>query len=81
MFGDFIYLGFGKENSSVKAIDFGGSLVSSSLSTSSTLRGITWMLGASYAVQTGQATFNEILDPIELSLSTSPSPHRGRGTG
>jgi hypothetical protein len=55
VFGDLIYLGFGKENSSVKAINFGGDLVSSSVNvaTSSSLRGATWTLGVGYAVRTG----------------------------
>jgi hypothetical protein len=57
VFTDLIYLGFAKENSKVQAIDFGGSLVSSSvnLSTSSWLRGTNWTLGAGYAVQTDKA--------------------------
>jgi hypothetical protein len=58
MFADIIYLGFEKENSTVKAIDFGGSLVSSSLNlaTSSWLRGTNVTLGAGYAVRTGKAS-------------------------
>ena len=57
VFTDIIYLGFGKESSTVKAIDFGGTLVSSSvnLSTSSWLRGTNWTLGAGYTVKTGKA--------------------------
>lgn len=57
VFADIIYLGFAKENSKVKEIDFGGSLVSSSvnLSTSSWLRGTNVTLGAGYAVKTGKA--------------------------
>ena len=51
-FTDFIYLDFSSEKSAVKSIDFGGSLVSSSVnvSTSSSLRGLVWTLGAGYAV-------------------------------
>ena len=57
VFTDVIYLGFAKESSSVKAIDFGGSLVSSSLNvaTSSWLRGTNVTLGAGYAVKAGKA--------------------------
>jgi len=58
MFADIIYLGFEKENSTVKAIDFGGSLVSSglNLATTSWLRGTNVTLGAGYAVRTGKAS-------------------------
>jgi hypothetical protein len=58
VFTDLIYLDFADEKSSVKAIDFGGSLVSSSLNvaTSSSLRGTEWTLGAGYTVETGEAT-------------------------
>ena len=57
MFTDIIYLDFADQNSSVKSINFGGNLVSSSLNvvTSSSLRGATGTLGAGYAVQVGQA--------------------------
>jgi len=57
VFTDLIYLSFAKDNSSVKDINFGGDLVSSSvnLASSSTFRGMNWTLGAGYAVQTGQA--------------------------
>jgi hypothetical protein len=56
MFTDLIYLSFADEDSKVKAVDFGGSLVSSSvnLATSTSFRGMAWTLGAGYAVQTGQ---------------------------
>ena len=55
VFTDLIYLDFADEKSSVKAIDFGGSLVSSSLNiaTSSSFRGTAWTLGTGYAVETG----------------------------
>jgi len=54
-FTDFIYLDFSSEESAVKAINFGGSLVSSSanVSTDSSLRGAAWTLGAGYAVLPG----------------------------
>jgi hypothetical protein len=57
VFTDFIYLSFAKDNSSIKDINFGGSVVSSqvNLATSSSFRGMNWTLGAGYAVQTGQA--------------------------
>jgi hypothetical protein len=56
VFTDLIYLDFSSEKSSVKAVDFGGSLVSSSanVSTSSSLRGGVWTLGAGYAVLPGR---------------------------
>ena len=62
MFTDFIYLDFSSEKSSVNAVDFGGSLVSSSanVSTSSTLRGMGWTLGGGYAVLTGR--------PVDLDV-------------
>jgi hypothetical protein len=52
MFTDVIYLAFSSEDSSVKSVNFGGNLVSSSLNlaTSSTLRGTAWTLGAGYEV-------------------------------
>jgi hypothetical protein len=55
VFTDVIYLAFSDEDSSVTAVDFGGSTASSSLNlaTSSTLRGTAWTLGAGYAVRTG----------------------------
>jgi len=75
VFGDLIYLGFGKENSSVKAINFGGDLVSSSVNvaTSSSLRGTTWTLGAGYAVQTGQVATLDVFGGLryfDLTVST-----------
>ena len=56
LFTDFIYLDFSDEESTVKAIDFGGSLVSSSSNvlTRSSLRGAAWTLGAGYAVLQGR---------------------------
>ena len=58
VFTDLIYLDFSDEESSVKAIDFGGSLVNSSLNlaTSSSLRGTAWTLGAGYEALTGPAS-------------------------
>ncbi len=57
VFTDLIYLSFADEKSTVTTIDFGGSLVSSSvnLATSSSFRGTAWTLGTGYAVQAGQA--------------------------
>jgi hypothetical protein len=57
VFTDLIYLDFAGGKSSVKAVDFGGSLVSSSanVSTSSSLRGEVWTLGAGYAVLPGRS--------------------------
>ena len=55
-FTDFIYLDFSSEESAVKSINFGGSAVSSSAnaSTSSSLRGVVWTLGAGYAALPGR---------------------------
>jgi hypothetical protein len=57
VFTDIIYLDFADQESSVTAVDFGGSLVSSSVNvaTSSSFRGMAWTLGTGYAIQTGQA--------------------------
>jgi hypothetical protein len=75
VFTDIIYLSFGDEESSVKAIDFGGSLVSSSLNltTSSSLHGTSWTIGAGYAVQTGKAATLDVFGGLryfDLSAST-----------
>jgi hypothetical protein len=75
VFTDLIYLELADEESSVKAVDFGGSIVSSSLnlSTSSTLRGIAWTLGAGYNVQTGPAVTLDVFGGLryfELAAST-----------
>jgi hypothetical protein len=75
VFTDIIYLSFADEDSSVKAIDFGGSLVSSSLNlaTSSSLRGMNWTLGAGYAVQTGNSVKLDVFGGLryfDLSVST-----------
>jgi hypothetical protein len=60
MFTDLIYLDFSNEDSSIKSIDFGGSLVNSgtNVSTKSSLRGMLWTLGAGYAILQGR--------PVEL---------------
>jgi hypothetical protein len=62
VFTDVIYLDFSSEKGSVKAVDFGGSRVSSSgnVSTSSSLRGGVWTLGAGYAVLPGR--------PVDLDV-------------
>jgi len=56
VFTDLIYLDFSNEKGAVKAVDFGGGLVSSSanLSTNSSLRGAVWTLGGGYAVLPGR---------------------------
>ena len=56
VFTDFIYLDFSGEDSKVESINFGGSAVSSSanVSTSSSLRGLVWTLGAGYAALSGR---------------------------
>jgi hypothetical protein len=75
VFTDLIYLDFADEKSSVTAVDFGGSLVSSSVNvaTTSSLRGMAWTLGAGYAVQTGQAVTLDVFGGLryfELAVST-----------
>src|SRR5262245_33561475 len=52
LFTDLIYLDFDKEDSTVKAVNFGGDRVSTSLNTStrSSLTGVAWTLGAGYNV-------------------------------
>ncbi len=57
VFTDLIFLDFADEKSSVTAVDFGGSLVSSSVNvaTTSSLRGTAWTLGAGYSVQNVQS--------------------------
>jgi hypothetical protein len=75
VFTDLIYLELADEESSVKSVDFGGSLASSSLnlSTSSTLRGTAWTLGAGYDVQTGPAVTLDVFGGLryfELAAST-----------
>jgi hypothetical protein len=60
---DVIYLGFGSEDSTVKAVNFGGSVVSTSLNTStkSSLTGWQWLLAGGYTVlQTPGATLDVI---------------------
>jgi len=63
VFTDIIYLDFSDEKSSVKSVDFGGSLVSSSanVATTSSFRGMAWTLGTGYAVQTGQAMTLDVI--------------------
>ncbi len=58
---DVVYLEFSSEQSAVKAVNFGGSLVSTTLnaSTSSSLKGLAWTVAGGYAaVQTPQATLD-----------------------
>jgi len=52
IFSDLIYLDFDSESSTVKAVNFGGDRVSTSLNaaTSSSLTGAAWTFGAGYAV-------------------------------
>ena len=56
VFTDFIYLDFSEEESDVKEVDFDGSSISAGadVSTSSSLRGGVWTLGAGYAVLPGR---------------------------
>jgi hypothetical protein len=76
VFTDVIYLAFTDEDSSVKSVNFGGSLVSSSVNvaTSSSLRGTAWTLGTGYTVQTGQALMLDIFGGLRyFSLQASTS--------
>jgi hypothetical protein len=52
LFTDLIYLDFDSESSTVKAVNFGGDRISTTLNTStrSSLTGAAWTLGAGYAV-------------------------------
>jgi len=63
LLSDLIYLDFRSEDSNVKAVDFGGSVVSTSLnaSTKSSLTGLQWMLAGGYTVvQTPHAMLDVI---------------------
>ena len=76
VFTDVIYLAFSDEESSVKSVNFGGDVVSSSLNlaTSSSLRGTAWTLGAGYAVQTGQPVKLDVFGGLRyFSLQASTS--------
>ena len=76
VFTDVIYLAFSDEKSSVKSVNFGGDVVSSSLNlaTSSSLRGTAWTLGAGYAVQTGQPVKLDVFGGLRyFSLQASTS--------
>jgi hypothetical protein len=66
VFTDLIYLSFADEESKVKAIDFGGSLVSSSvnLATSTTFRGMTWTLATGYVIQTGMSATLDVFGGV-----------------
>jgi hypothetical protein len=74
VFTDIIYLSFGDEDSSVKSVNFGGSIVSSSLNlaTTSSLRGTAWTLGTGYAVRTGSAATLDVFGGLRyFSLNAS----------
>jgi hypothetical protein len=74
VFTDVIYLAFTDEDSSVKSVNFGGSLVSSSVNvaTTSSFRGTAWTLGTGYAVQPGQAWMLDIFGGLRyFSLQAS----------
>jgi hypothetical protein len=76
VFTDLIYLEFADEQSSVKAVDFGGSIVNSSVNvaTDSSLRGLAWTLGAGYAVETGPAVTLDVFGGLryfDLTVSTN----------
>jgi hypothetical protein len=74
VFTDVIYLDFANQKSSVKSINFGGDLVSSSAnaSTSSTLRAGAWTLGGGYAVLPGRPVEMDVFGGVRyLGLHTS----------
>jgi len=76
VFTDVIYMAFTDEESSVRSINFGGSLVSSSLNlaTTSSFRGTAWTLGTGYAVQTGHDVTLDVFGGLryfELDASTN----------
>jgi hypothetical protein len=76
VFTDVIYLAFSGEESSIRSVNFGGDLVSSSLNlpTSSTLRGTAWTLGAGYAVLTGTSVKLDVFGGLRyFSLQASTS--------
>lgn len=76
VFTDIIYLSFGDEDSSVRTINFGGDLVSSSLNlkTTTSLRGTCWTLGAGYDVLEGKGTTLDVFGGLRyFDLSTSAS--------
>jgi len=75
VFTDLIYLSFADQDSSVKTVNFGGNLVSSSanVTTSSSFRGIAWTLAAGYAVETGKDVMLDVIGGLryfEISAST-----------
>ena len=75
MFTDLVYLSFAGEKSGVKAIDFGGSLVSSGANagTTSSLRGGLWSLGFGYAALPGKPMLLDVFGGFRyfaLSAST-----------
>lgn len=73
---DLIYLDFADQASSVKAVDFGGSIVGTNLnaSTSSSLKGWQWTLVGGYAaVQTPRATLDVLGGVRYLGIEASTS--------
>jgi len=68
-FTDIIYLDFANQKSNVKAVNFGGDFVSSSVNlvTSSSLKAGVGMLGAGYAVQAGQAVSLDIFGGVRYA--------------
>lgn len=60
---DFVYLDFDKEGGSVKSVDFGGSLVSSSanVNTRSSLTGVEWTLAAARTLSRSERGTFEVL--------------------
>lgn len=75
VFTDLIYLDFADQDSSVKTINFGGSLVSSSsnVQTRSSFRGIAWTLATGYAIETGKDVMLDVfggLRYLEISASS-----------
>ncbi len=76
VFTDLIYLDFADQDSSVKTINFGGDLVSSSanVSTISSFRGMAWTLATGYAVETGKDVTFDVFGGLRyfgISASTN----------
>lgn len=74
VFTDLIYLHFYAENSEVKAVNFGGGLVSSSINvaTSAALDGMAWTLGGGYTALTGRPVTLDVIGGLRyFSLKAS----------
>jgi hypothetical protein len=68
IFSDLIYLDFDSESSTVKAVNFGGERISTTLNTStrSSLTGVAWTVGGGYAVVQEPKHTLEVLGGLRL---------------